>query len=370
MTQTPRLGRRFTAPNKEIDPASVSALRPDHPALAEGRTIFPSTRADPRHHLVLVSGKEQRKIGDRIVKGPWAGLRVYCVTLEERATCPRSCHHWSGCYGNTMPFSRRHSADPITLTKAIYFEVDYLSRKHPRGFAVRLHILGDFMSADYAKFWGLMLRNYPGLHLFGFTARQPGTEIGREVDNLNHAHPTRCRIRFSVPVPTGRAGESAPILDLDAPRAAGAIQCPAQTHPGRSCGSCALCWSDAAWAKPILFALHGMSGGRKPDAAVLGRLRVAEPTRSWPRERIAAFARAWADYNKTTKDIAAEFGIVASFVGVKRKEFGLPDRPHGRRSRTSWQRFTMALPLITDPAEIIGRPSPGATQAHHHPSNH
>src|SRR3990167_9551526 len=39
--------------------------------------------------------------------GAFKGMPLYSLTLEERATCERSCNAWSVCYGNNMPFAHR-----------------------------------------------------------------------------------------------------------------------------------------------------------------------------------------------------------------------------------------------------------------------
>jgi hypothetical protein len=67
-------------------------LRQDHPAAVEGRTIFPRSvvgAADsPR---LLVSGHNNSKLGKEVLRGSRAGWPIFHLTLEERATCPRSC---------------------------------------------------------------------------------------------------------------------------------------------------------------------------------------------------------------------------------------------------------------------------------------
>lgn len=46
-------------------------------------TAYPAPADSPR---LLVSGRNSRKIGDRIVKGAWAGFAVYTLTLEVKLT--------------------------------------------------------------------------------------------------------------------------------------------------------------------------------------------------------------------------------------------------------------------------------------------
>lgn len=218
-------------------------LKPDHLALVEGRTIFPSTVTDPRHSpRLLVSGMNQRKIGRVITKGRWKSFPIYTLTLEERATCPRSCGEWSTCYGNNMHMSRRHVAG-LALEARLIDEVVDLSRKHPAGFAVRLHILGDFYSPAYVDLWGALLAEVPQLHVFGFTAREQDSQIGALIGALNSANPDRCHIRLS--------GVGSLVIDqIEDSRH---VVCPVQTGKTDCCGTCGLCWT---MARPVEFVRH------------------------------------------------------------------------------------------------------------------
>src|SRR5262249_7429238 len=82
-------------------------------ALVEGRTVFPSTvhNADEGGTL-LKSGHNNPKIGRKVLKGHWKGFPIFMLTLEERATCPRTCKLWRACYGNNMHLSDRWRAGP------------------------------------------------------------------------------------------------------------------------------------------------------------------------------------------------------------------------------------------------------------------
>ena len=79
-----------------------------HPAVVEGRTLFPSRVEHPdQRPRLLVGGHNSRKIGRQVMKGRWKGFPIFTLTLEERATCPRSCAVWNDCYGNTSNWARR-----------------------------------------------------------------------------------------------------------------------------------------------------------------------------------------------------------------------------------------------------------------------
>ena len=243
------------------DPARVGGLAVDHEAIVEGRTIFPSTVVDPRDApRLLVSGANQRKIGDRVTKGRWSGMPIYTLTLEERASCPTSCFHWRSCYGNGMPWSRRHKHGSA-LEGLLAIELANKQRQHPQGFVVRLHILGDFYSVKYAKLWLDWLKQFSALRVFGYTANSRASKIGAVIELMNWVMPNRCLIRFSVAEPSGEAREATTIFRKPKGHLVPeGLMCPAQTRDEMTCGSCALCW---AADKTIVFAAHGRVG-RKP----------------------------------------------------------------------------------------------------------
>lgn len=240
--------RRHPHKAAPIDGRHVSiGLAADHPAVVESRTMFPSTvRYDwPR---ILIPGVNNPKIGSRITKGRWKGLPIYTLTLEERATCPESCRHWRGCFGNRMHWAHRHQAGEEFEARLVY-EVADLALKHPGGFAVRLHVLGDFYSVEYVKLWQMLVGCESALHVFGFTARW-GDKIAAGIHTLNWRWPKRCAIRFSN-APTKRM--STVTVQLGEIPAKPAIQCPQQTGRTECCATCALCWQTT---KPIAFIEH------------------------------------------------------------------------------------------------------------------
>lgn len=217
-------------------------------------TIFPTRVFDPGAENVLVDGCNNAKIGGDVLKGRLKGARIMTLTLEERATCPRSCAIWHGCYGNSMQYSRRwrHGA---ALEAKIEAEIVAVCSQHER-VLVRLHVLGDFYSMDYLALWTRLLDEHEGLHVFGFTAWGPKTEIGAEIARVREALGARFSIRHSGTA--ARWGS----FTLDGPtskhRLGDAIVCPEQAEAmkgrqGRHCGNCCLCWqSDAA----IVFIEH------------------------------------------------------------------------------------------------------------------
>ncbi|PKB19640.1 hypothetical protein B0I00_1879 [Novosphingobium kunmingense] len=214
-------------------------IGPLNQSFRAGNTIFPSRVFAPSEvRRVLKDGHQSRKIGRDVRKGPRRGWPIFTLTLEERASCPRSCAQWGACYGNNMQAAERIAHGP-ELIAALEDELFALARKHPAGFLVRLHVLGDFYSAEYAGFWNRMLASLPALHLFGFTAQDPASPIGRAVARLALDHGwARAAIRFSGAPHELHAARVIDPGDIDPD----AVLCPAQTGATDCCATCALCW--------------------------------------------------------------------------------------------------------------------------------
>jgi hypothetical protein len=208
-----------------------------HPALVQGRTIFPS-RVFPAATVprLLIDGHNSRKIGRRVMKGRLKGAPIFTLTLEERATCPRSCTEWRSCYGNNMQFARRAAAGPA-LEHRLWRELADKQAAHPGGFLVRLHVLGDFYSVDYAELWADALEEFPALNIFGYTARGHDSAIGAVIRGVLGLHPDRFHIRFS-----GLDAPSDGSVVIERGTATPHVICPAQTGGTDCCATCALCW--------------------------------------------------------------------------------------------------------------------------------
>ena len=187
--------RRWTSHRPALK--NVLELAVDHPAVIEGRTIFPSRVFDPADvGRVLIPGENSRKIGGRVTKGLWKGSRIFTLSLEERASCPRSCTHWRTCYLNHMPFTKRLRHGP-TLVARIEQELVELTERHPEGVVIRAHISGDFWSTSYVRQWARWLRRFSNLRVFGYTAHPPRSRIGSEIKAVTDRYWSRFAIRFS-----------------------------------------------------------------------------------------------------------------------------------------------------------------------------
>ena len=159
-------------------------------------TIFPTKVQEPDEHTdVLIDGANSQKIGGDVSVGWLAGAHIRTLTLEERATCPKTCPHWRGCYTNAMPWSVRWRHGP-GLIAALQRQIPELLEQHER-LLVRLHIGGDFYSVEYVAFWRVMLAMHPRLFVFGFTEWGSDTEIGRAVARVRLLEPNRFWVRKS-----------------------------------------------------------------------------------------------------------------------------------------------------------------------------
>jgi hypothetical protein len=223
------------------------------PAYRYGRTIFSSRVFNPDEvRRVLKDGHQSRKIGKTVIKGARRGWPIFTLTLEERATCPRTCEAWAFCYGNNMQAAERIVAGPA-LEQALWRELMALQTKHPGGFMVRLHVLGDFYSTTYVRMWEKALATFPALHVFGFTARLPGTPMGDLLWALTERNWDRVAIRFSGLDLPDKASILQGLGGPDGVSSSAAIPCPAQTEATDCCATCGICWHSK---RSISFARH------------------------------------------------------------------------------------------------------------------
>lgn len=238
-----------------VDGRRAPLVLPEHHrAVVSAEPLFAGRVTDPADaRRALISGVNSRKIGGKVTKGARRGWPIFTLTLPERTTCPASCSEWRSCYGNGSNWAVRLMPGDA-LEKKIWDELAALQARHPRGFLVRLHILGDFHSVAYVDFWRRALAEFPALHAFGFTARLPGADpIGAAVEALSTAQWDRFVIRVS-----GRRSpeKSSIVSDLaDDPNESLGIVCPAQTGASLCCATCALCFTPG-FTRSIVFRRH------------------------------------------------------------------------------------------------------------------
>lgn len=215
------------------------------------RTRFPTRvlRVADMTNL-LVSGHSNVKIGRDVRKGKLKGYWIYTLSLEERATCPRSCAHWRSCYGNAMPFAKRVDHTDPAFLPALEAEIATLLKRHKTGVLIRLHALGDFFSYAYVEWWAEQLERHPNLSIFGYTARDPLSIIGIRIQQTKIRFGRRFAVRWSngwLPV------DNTVSIKTEADCPASAFVCPEQTNKTRCCATCAACWSTT---KTVAFLEH------------------------------------------------------------------------------------------------------------------
>ena len=224
-------------------------------AVDGGNTLYPKsirtaseTPTKSTGLRVLKEAKDNTKLSGRsitrIVKGPkfFRGKHLYNLTLTERETCPFTCEQWSTCYGNHMPFAHRHSIGE-ELLQALEADLGYLDEKRPEGYVIRLHILGDFYSVDYVKFWATMVQMHPNMGVYGYTHREYGTAIGDEVAALHAAFPGRVAILRSDRKHIQDPLPGAFTVPSGTEPAEGIVVCPEQVYEDITCLNCGLCFN-------------------------------------------------------------------------------------------------------------------------------
>ena len=150
------------------------------------------------------------------------------------------------CYGRNMPFADRMDHESPDFYNALERDVEYLNAKHPVGFAIRLHELGDFFSLDYVSFWEMLLCSYPALNAFGYSHTRGA--IDDKLDMLYTCYATVERPRFAIYDSdgihvTGIRPTASTIKhlfeDFKPPR--GTVVCPQQLKKTASYATCGLC---------------------------------------------------------------------------------------------------------------------------------
>ena len=75
-------------------------------AIKNSRTLFPNKVKSGQDGLgkteLVIKKSTNGKLGKKILKGKWSGMPIYTGTLEERATCRKTCEHWNNCYGKLL----------------------------------------------------------------------------------------------------------------------------------------------------------------------------------------------------------------------------------------------------------------------------
>lgn len=218
-------------------------LKPDNPVLTQAITIHPKAKRSPIETTLLksVAGNKKMGKGDNVIsKGHWAGMPMFQLSLEERATCPRTCTQWASCFANNMAFAHRIDHTHPDFFELLAAEIKVLAMKFRHGFVIRPHVIGDYFSAEYAAFWIEQTALHPHLHIFGFTHRERDSVIGRMIMEWNKND--RVWVRFS-----DQGGEMSANVEGEG------FDCPEQTGKTESCLTCGACWGTV---KPVRFKQH------------------------------------------------------------------------------------------------------------------
>ena len=233
-------------------------------AIANSKTVFGATVKSVSDGLgkteKIIKKSTNIKLGKKVTKGKFNGFPIFTVTLQERATCPTDCIHWSNCYGNNMPFATRYTLDKQAI-ELMESELTELQRKYPNGFLVRLHILGDFFSLAYVEQWNKWLRQFSALHVYGYTANLPNSKITlyRKIANAIIDIRNEYKERFAVRFSGYNDSDKMTALSYDDEIAVKMVQdkkafiCPVQENKTDSCGTCTACWASF---KPVVFITH------------------------------------------------------------------------------------------------------------------
>jgi hypothetical protein len=217
-------------------------------AHAEGRTLFPKSRKGADYTSRVLKPSTNIKLG-KVMRKIWPDAKILTLTLEERKTCPSDCAMWTKCYGDNMPFAHRMSMGDGELRVRIEREL-----KEHKGI-VAVHHIGpeDFYSSSYVVFWADMMLRFPNLRVWGYTAHQPSSDIGKTIRGCNIAFEGRFLVRFSnQPKPIEEEGVyTCAVDDADGDY----ITCPEQLGKVEDCGKCGLCMNPKV-KKGIKFLSH------------------------------------------------------------------------------------------------------------------
>lgn len=233
----------------------MTTLNLDHNAIVNSTTLYQKNIYDVRQYPhKVIKPSTNGKLGRKVTKGKLKSFPIYTLTLVERETCTNACEHWTDCFGNNMPFGHRFKT--VGLMPRIKKELDVLDNKHPKGYLLRLHILGDFYSVNYVKFWAKQLAVRPELNIYGYSRHHYGPKnldkwsrnIGQALlDVRNSIGFERFAVRFST------LPEDVLSANTEHNTAPASITCPVQLDKTENCGTCTLCWTVK---KPITFLDH------------------------------------------------------------------------------------------------------------------
>jgi hypothetical protein len=150
-----------------------------------------------------------------------------------------------------MPFAHRFDHTAPDFISRLDAHLGQLNHKHPEGFVVRLHVLGDFYDGIYIAQWQIWLALYENLNVFGYTHHTVDSQLGSMIKTVNKMHPDKFRVRFSDDMSTQFSAHVTTSEDINT--VTNSIVCPEQKGQTDSCATCGYCWSSN---NPIVFIEH------------------------------------------------------------------------------------------------------------------
>lgn len=187
------------------------------------------------------------------------------------------------CFGNGMPVAVRFNYNDA-LMMSLDGELEWLSIKHPNGFSVRLHILGDFPDMAYLQNWIEWSDTLPELHVWGYTAHPANGRIGKEIMAMNRRRPDRWQVRFSVAEGTPHAPMQVATTWKKPERYAfdpttRSLICPQEIGKTDHCSTCGICWNPKMENVRIRFLGHGNVNGKRAHKSTA---EISEPVDKKP----------------------------------------------------------------------------------------
>jgi len=125
---------------------------------------------------ILKFGGNNSKLKNYVTKGAWKGRKILAVAGVERMHCPTTCHFWDRCYGNNLHLQDRFLIHHPEVQEKLYRECLNLpyakptNRMHKIGYAIRLHVVGDFPNVEYVETWRKIMMEREDINVFGFTS--------------------------------------------------------------------------------------------------------------------------------------------------------------------------------------------------------
>ena len=174
----------------------------------------------------------------------WSMPAVTACGTAPSAYCERSCYAIAFRRFPTVvrAHQRNHelTRDRTSFLTELRTDLGYL----PAGSVVRLHVAGDFFSADYATTWLRLISGFEHLTFYGYTRAWTDREIHRVLAKVRARPNVRlwASSDWTMSRPPSRWPEARVFRSIADARAAGYIVCPEQLGEKPSCETCQLCW--------------------------------------------------------------------------------------------------------------------------------